>query len=131
MGKYDQILEYISYFELASNEYGNWVVTPNTLPYIVYEDRLSSFMRCISESDLVCVDYLSKIDMTSRLQLTDKIESADFELLKAMLTYYNRQERFQEGLCSVAAQNGILLRLLKRLKTILKEKSNEGIVCQV
>ncbi len=69
--------------------------------------------------------------MTSSMQLTDKIESADFELLKAMLTYYNRQERFQEGLWSVAAQNGILLRLLKRLNTFLKEKSNEGIVCQV
>lgn len=61
MGKYDQILEYISYFEFASNEYGNWVFTPNTLPYIEYEDRLSSFMRCISASDLMCVDYLAKL----------------------------------------------------------------------
>lgn len=131
MGKYDQILEYISYFELASNEYGSWVFTLNTLPYIVYEDRLSSFMRCISESDLVCVDYLSKIDMISSLQFTYKIESADFELLKATITYYNHQERFQEGLWLVAAQNGVLLRLLKRLITIIKEESNEGIVCQV
>ena len=98
MGKYDQILEYISYFELASNEYGSWVFTLNTLPYIVYEDRLSSFMRCISESDLVCVDYLSKIDMISSLQFTYKIESADFELLKGTITYYNHQERFQEGI---------------------------------
>ena len=51
MGKYDQILEYISYFELESNEYGKEVFTPKTMAYWLYDNKLEAFMRCVSESD--------------------------------------------------------------------------------
>lgn len=130
MGHYDQILEYISYFELDGNEYGKEVFAPHTLAYWVYDDKLESFMQCISESDLMRVDYSSIFNISNNVQHTDEIETADFELLKAMFTYYNRQERFEEGLWAVAAQTGILLRLLKRLKVIVSEESAEGRGCQ-
>ncbi|MDY0152103.1 MAG: DUF6508 domain-containing protein [Candidatus Cloacimonas sp.] len=130
MEHYDQILEYISYFERESNEYGKEVFTPNTLGCWVYENELESFMRCISESDLMRVDYLSFFDISNYVKIIEEIESADFELLKAMFTYFNRQERFQEGLWAEAAERGILLRLLKRLKAIVREESKEGIMCQ-
>jgi hypothetical protein len=131
MGKYDQILEYISYFELESNEYGKEVFNPNTMAYWMYDNKLESFMRCISDSDLMRVDYLSFIGMPNSTQITEEVETADFELLQAVFTYYNRQERFQEGLWAEAAKSGILLRLLKRLESIVREESKEGIVCQV
>lgn len=125
MGKYDQILEYISYFELESNEYGKEVFTPNTMAYWLYDNKLEAFMRCVSESDLMRVDYLSFIDMPNSEQMTEEIEIADIELLKAMFTYFNRQERFQEGLWFFAAKDGIFLRLLKRLQEIVN-KTMEG-----
>ncbi|MCB5266022.1 MAG: DUF6508 domain-containing protein [Candidatus Cloacimonetes bacterium] len=131
MGHYDQILEYISYFETESNEYGKEVFTSNTMAYWVYENKLESFMRCISESDLMRVDYLSYIDGHNIVHITERIENADIELLKAMFTYFNRQERFQEGLWAMAAERGIFLRLLKRLKEIVNQRSNEEIECQV
>ncbi|MDD2228750.1 MAG: DUF6508 domain-containing protein [Candidatus Cloacimonetes bacterium] len=130
MEHYDQILEYIGYFELENNEYGKEVFTPNTMGCWVYENKLESFMRCISESDLMRVDYLTLMDISNFVQIIEEIESADFELLKAMFTYFNRQERFQEGLWAEAAERGILLRLLKRLKAIVREESKEGIMCQ-
>lgn len=118
MGKYDQILEYISYFELESNEYGKEVFTPDTMAYWVYDNKLESFMRSVSESDLMRVDYLSFIDLSNNEQITEEIEIADIELLKAMFTYFNRQERFQEGLWFFAAKDGIFLRLLTNLSKL-------------
>jgi hypothetical protein len=130
MEQYEQILEYIGYFEAKSNEYGKEIFTPNTMAYWVYDNKLESFMRCISVSDLIRVDYLSIIDMPNSVQITEEIETADFGLLKALFTYYNRQERFQEGLWAVAAESGIFLRLLNRLKEIVNERPKEVSECQ-
>ncbi|MDD4310832.1 MAG: DUF6508 domain-containing protein [Candidatus Cloacimonetes bacterium] len=130
MGQYDQILEYISYFEAKSKEYGRSMFNPDSMPYFDYESNLTSFMRCISESDLMRLDYLSYIDISNNMHLTEEIENADIELLKAMFTYFNRQERFQEGLWAEAAESGIILRLLTRLKEIVNERPKEVIECQ-
>jgi len=126
MGHYDQLLEYISYFEQEGNEYGKCIFTHNTMPYYDYDSKLTSFIRCISESDLMRVDYLSCIDISNNVHITEGIEKADFELLKAMFTYFNRQERFQEGLWASAAKRGIFLRLLKRLKQLLVNDKKRG-----
>ena len=47
------------------------------------------------------------------------IDTADFRLLRAILTYYMRQERFQDGLWLVAVQNGSFSKVLHRLMTLL------------
>jgi hypothetical protein len=115
---YHHLLEYIRYFEQEGQEYGKCTFPPNTLPYMDYGDKLMSFIRCISESDLMKTDYLEYINVSTSAKVTEQIENADMELLKAIFTYYNRQERFVEGLWAVAARDKIFLRLLYRLKTL-------------
>ena len=56
------------------------------------------------------------------MRLIDEyIASADLELLKAILTGYIRQERFNEGLWEEAASQGVFLKILYRLRELIKE----------
>ena len=47
-----------------------------------------------------------------------RIETADYELVKAVLTHYVRGERFCDGTWAEAAIEGIFLALLKRLSVL-------------
>jgi hypothetical protein len=53
--------------------------------------------------------------------MEEVIEEADFELLRAVLAYYVRQERFGEGMWAAALRDRIFLKVLRRLRTILKD----------
>ncbi|HPT71799.1 MAG TPA: DUF6508 domain-containing protein [Candidatus Cloacimonadota bacterium] len=98
MAQYDKLLAYISYFEEGLNENGNWFHPEHDLPYIEYEDKMRSFIRDVSESGVMKQDYLSYFDYPIPQETVDGIEAADIDLLKAIFTFINRQERFQEGL---------------------------------
>ncbi|NLW18385.1 MAG: hypothetical protein GXY81_01670 [Candidatus Cloacimonetes bacterium] len=130
MEHYDQILEYTSYFEIENNEYGKEVYTPNNTAYRAYEKELESFMLCISESDLMRVDHFNILDKSDYVKNIKEIESAGFGILKALFTYFDQQGRFEEGLWVESAECGILLRLLKRFKAIVREELKEEIMCQ-
>lgn len=52
-------------------------------------------------------------------QINRAIETADIELLKAILTRYIRQERFQEGLWEEAVKDKVFLRILNRFSKVL------------
>jgi Family of unknown function (DUF6508) len=51
----------------------------------------------------------------NELDISAAIPSADLELLKAILTYYVRQERFCDGLWAKAVKEKVFLRILYRL----------------
>jgi hypothetical protein len=64
-------------------------------------------------------DYLPYLD--ERLLDRDysaAIPTADFELLRAILTFYVRQDRFFEGAWAGSAKDGVFLRILNRLKEL-------------
>jgi len=83
----------------------------------------------VSESDIMDRNYLSYFEYPNPPLSVENIESAGIDLLKAMFTYYIRQERFQEGLWLYAASEGIFLMLLYRLKALTCDSGEEQQVC--
>jgi len=80
-------------------------------------EKLTSFIDEVYKTDLIDIEYLSYLEshIPKESNLSDYIENADFRLLRAILTYYVRQERFQEGLWLGAVQDGILGKILLRM----------------
>ncbi|MBN2829916.1 MAG: hypothetical protein JXR56_06330 [Candidatus Cloacimonetes bacterium] len=118
MGQYTKLLNFIGYFENKNTKYGKWVREPGTFPYFNYTPKFNSFIHCFYETDLSKQDYLEYLEKHVEEQYIDVIEQADMELLKALFTYYVRQERFIEGLWAGAAKDGVFLKLLKRLEEL-------------
>jgi len=117
MHQYDKVLSYIDYFSTAGEEAGTWVFNPPNFPYVDYSKELSSFIQDVYQTDLLDTEYLPYLEshLPHDANLADYIENADFRLLRAILTYYVRQERFQEGLWMVAVQDQSFSKILNRL----------------
>jgi len=117
MHQYDKVLSYIDYFSTAGEKAGTWVSKPHVFPYVNYSPEMISFIDEVYKTDLIDIEYLSYLEnhIPKESNLSDYIENADFQLLRAIITYYVRQERFQEGLWLGAVQDGILGKILLRM----------------
>ncbi|HOD18073.1 MAG TPA: DUF6508 domain-containing protein [Candidatus Cloacimonadota bacterium] len=123
MHQYDKVLSYIDYLSTATEEVGTWVHKPHILPYVNYSQELSSFIHEVYQTDLMDTEYLTYLEshLPRDAKLADYIDTADFRLLRAILTYYVRQERFCEGLWLEAVRDRIFSKILNRLLQILKQ----------
>lgn len=132
MHQYDKVLSYIDYFSTAVEEVGTWVYNPPDFPYVKYSPEISSFVHEVYQTDLLDTDYLPYLEshLHRDANYADYIENADFRLLRAILTYYVRQERFQEGLWLGAVQEGTLGKILLKIEDVLAEsKTNLELSC--
>lgn len=120
MHQYDKVLSYINYFSIAGDQAGTWVSKPHVFPYVNYSPEMISFIDEVYKTDLIDIEYLSYLDshIPKESNLSGYIENADSRLLRAIITYYVRQERFQEGLWLGAVQDGSFCKVLNRLKTL-------------
>ena len=118
MHQYDKVLSYIDYFSTAGEEVGTWVHNPPDFPYVKYFPEISSFIHEVYQTDLLDTEYLPYLETHLPLDANyaDYIENADFRLLRAILTYYVRQERFQEGLWTVAVSERCFYKLLTKIR---------------
>lgn len=125
MRKYQRLLDAITYFESDGNEYCTWKTpgsdNPNEIAqaYPVYDKRLEHFIRATDESGLMRTDYLDAARVIDFDNIVSTIERADFQMLRALLTYFVRQERYCEGLWDKAAREGIFLAMLYRLRQLM------------
>jgi len=95
-----------------------------TMSYPDYEQTLHDFIQEVYKSNIMCYDYLDIIHrrgLDGTEQMHSAIDTADFELAKAILTGYVRQERFCDGLWESAIENKIFLKILNRLQRLLSE----------
>ena len=127
MPQYDKLLSYIDYFSAAGKDEGTWVLKPGEFPYVNYSEVLSSFIKDVHETDLMDSEYLPylKEHLPPKTKLADSIESADLRMLRAILTYFVRQERFQDGLWQSAVADKTFYRILLRLREITSSDSQE------
>lgn len=125
----DMLLSYIPYFENArKKEVSTWSHAEKrdgnimSLPHVNYDQELSRFVKDFYDTDLIAHDYLNIInnDQVDKEGIDKYIADADLELLKAILTYYIRGERFCEGLWIGAVEEKIFLKILYRLRDILE-----------
>lgn len=124
-----KVLKYIKYFETATEESvckyqggENVAVNTYTFGYPVYDDKLLEFVDEVYKTNLICSDYLSVIkNKIGDMSMIDYfIATADIELLRAILTGYIRQERFNDGLWATAVKDKVFLKILYRLKNVLE-----------
>ncbi len=119
MGDYQKLLEYIPYFENEEVEFCKW-----DSGYPHYDIKLHEFIESAYETNLLKKDYLEYLEEKVKdHNLTAAILSANLELLKVILTYYVRQERFCDGLWASAAKDKVFLRILYRLRDTIKTDS--------
>jgi hypothetical protein len=114
MSPYLQLLNYIPYFEDENIEFCRWEEM-----YPQYDEKLKEFIKKVYKSDLMKSDYLDYLDERDLdRDYASAVPTADFELLRAILTFYVRQDRFVEGAWAGSAKEGVFLRILYRLKEL-------------
>jgi hypothetical protein len=123
----DQITCYIDYFSDDKRLFFSWSHTEKQedgvfrLGYPSYDQGFHQFVDDFYKSNLIDPDYLDHLDNGCLNGLTpvDLIELADLQLLKSILTYYIRSERFCDGAWTEAIENKIFLKVLTRLEELL------------
>ena len=125
----EKLCIYIPYFETATKKsVYHWDGGEKLgekhfkLAYPVYEDTLRGFIQEVYNSNIMCNNYLDILQshgLNNEEQIINAIDDADFEIIKAILTGYIRQERFNDGLWASAVEDKIFLKILQRLKHLL------------
>ncbi len=120
MGQYDKILSYLDYFQKAGEEAGTWVHREGYFSYVDYVQEFLNFHDEVYKTDLIDTKYLEHLEeyFTQKQDIASYINTADMDLLKSILTYYIRGDRFCEGLWLSAIIDKAFLRILLRLKEL-------------
>ena len=125
--------EYLPYLEgLLLRDAVSWVGEGHgddgatQMPYPVYEHKLAELMSQLAGSSLMDSDYLATLadlDLSTMERIQGVAARAEMPVVRGLVTYLVRQERFCPGLWGVAAREGVLLTLLTRLGelTLAKE----------
>ncbi|MGG3467406.1 DUF6508 domain-containing protein [Neobacillus pocheonensis] len=78
-------------------------------------------------TDILKSNYLEYLNEKIKdHNLSAAIPTADLELLKAILTFYVRQERICDGAWASAAKGKVFLNILYRLKDVVFYLKQEG-----
>ena len=91
------------------------------LLYPVYDDEFKKFIDAFEESGMAVDNYKDELDRRIPARQTDirkVVETADFELLKVILTNCIRAEQSCDGAWEEAIKNGLFLEVLRRLKAL-------------
>lgn len=117
----EKLCTFLPYFQTATKEsVCQWAGGEKlgekhyTMAYPQYDQTFDEFIKEVYNSNLILHDYLSiteKLDV----EISSAIDTADFKLLRAILTYYVRAERFCEGSWATAVEGKVFLKILERL----------------
>ena len=128
MINYDLIFKYIPYFEEKNKQKAIWS-NPSinrdgsySYGYPQYDEMMIRFSEDFHQSEAHVIEYfecLKKHQLQSH-DIKKLIDRSDEMTLRALLTYYVRQERFCDGLWETAMEEGIFLAILSRLKAVIK-----------
>lgn len=120
MSHYKKLLDYIPYFE---NE--DIVFCKRRLGFPEYDENLREFIRETYNSDLLKSDYLDYLKDNGQDQdISKEIPSAEWEMLKSILTFYVRGERFSDGLWDTAVKEKVFLKILYRIRELGEQGSS-------
>lgn len=121
------LIKYIDYFRSEDIEFCKWESPEKqddgviVMGYPVYDEGVDRFTHDFYDSDLVDGNYSETLERynAEALKLAELIETADIDLLKAILTFYIRGERFCDGTWADAIENKVFLRVLLRLEELV------------
>ena len=129
MAKYQELLNYIPYFEDTSTIFFTWSKAKKRedgvidLGYPMYDEGVRDFVKLVYKCGLIDSRYSENLrEHTEKgRDLGQLIETADLNLLKSILTHFIRGERFCDGYWIGAIEGGIFLKTLYRLKELMGE----------
>jgi hypothetical protein len=122
MTNYKKIVSYLSYFENEKMEFGKWTTPEEGVRgYYNYDKKLEDFIQELYKTDLLVGDYLLRLEELESEDYGSIIPTANLDLLKAILTFYVRGERFSEGMWRTAAKNKVFYLILLRLRELDNE----------
>lgn len=124
--KYEILFSYITFFEEAEG-IAAWESAKKRsdgvieMGYPVYDKTFSGFIDDIYQTDLLHSDYLDILHKNGfdSTNLAAAIPTASLETLRAILTYFVRQERFSDGTWAAAIKEKLFLKILYRLKELV------------
>ena len=122
-----RLCSYIPYFEsIDPDKACKWITPAGTVAMAGnyrYEDKILKFEEDFYNSDLVDYAYMETIEKripdAYTTDICKIIETADLEVMKAILTKCMRQERFCDGVWVGYIKDGIFLSILQRLDALL------------
>lgn len=124
----DKITKYIDYFSTNGKEFFKWKKPEETksgvvqLGFIQYDDGVQNFINDLYEEDMLDTRYFEHLELykTKIDAPSDLIPTADLPLLKSILTFYVRGEKYSDGVWANAIDEGVFLAILQRLKEFAK-----------
>jgi len=122
-----KLCSFITYFEnIDPDKACRWVDMKKsedgviTLPYPVYSDDFMKFIDAFYESGLSVSNYQDELSRRvpdwQTIDIQKVIETAEFELVRIILTKLIRVERFHDGAWDNAIKSGLFLAILRKLK---------------
>ncbi|WP_226037543.1 ADP-ribosylglycohydrolase family protein [Aquibacillus saliphilus] len=124
----ENLISYIPYFEFATREsVCQWKGGEKlgekhfSMPYPEYDQTFKEFIQQINETNLLLHQYTlvtDKLEFANKEQVNSTIATADFDLLRAILTRYVRQERFSDGAWASAVEDKVFFKILQRLQQV-------------
>jgi hypothetical protein len=108
----EKIDAYIAFFDDDKQSFYN-----TTDKYIEYDKTVDMFIKDCYNSNMMDTEYMSRLEgyIEKGIDLKSLIEKADTSILKAILTFYIRGERFSEGMVANAIDKKIFVTILKKL----------------
>lgn len=123
------LLDFIPYFESDNNNFCTFTQPEEGedeniyASYPSYDKGLTDFIDIVYETGILKENYLEylkeeKIENADSSEIIHIIKQSDILLLRSILTYFVRQERFCDGLWGEAAKDKIFLNILYRLREL-------------
>jgi len=122
------LLEFIPYFEDEKIEFTSWVGGEKnkngviTMAHPKYDVGIINFIEAVGNSGIMMDDYLGfvedKIGINS--DINSVVKGGSLDTLRAILTYYVREEKFCDGTWGKAAKDKVFLNILKTMDSLLK-----------
>ena len=108
----NQLKRYLHFFEDDTI-----IFFKDTSGYIEYHKTLDKFIYDCEKLHMMDREYLENLEeyIGKGIELKELIEIADIKLLKSILTYYIRGERFCEGMIAAGFKDDVFRRILIRL----------------
>lgn len=116
---------YIDYFSNKSNKFGEWIKEDDKFPYLNYSVDTINFIDFAYDDGLtINFDWTKWDEMESFLSNASLIESQNKITLQKLLTSIIRTDRFCEGTLLNAIDDGLILNILLRLKSLDNEEES-------
>jgi Family of unknown function (DUF6508) len=117
----DAILPFLDRFEAVGFSAGSWKMPEGQMPWFNFEDAVMGFQQTLYDNGWVTPAFDWTEWQQSAQVFVDspkKIQEADAVTIQKLFTTHVRADRFCEGHLASMFQNGHILALLRRLKTI-------------